>query len=121
MAWTDEQKAEAIKSYTDGNPTAENSAELIKQIADDLEQSPNGVRMILMQANVYVKKDATATKPGATKPGAKTGEAAKRVSKESQIAALRELIEARGKTADADILDKLTGKAAAYFADVFSE
>ena len=79
-----------------------------------MEQSPNGVRMVLVQAGVYVKKEAAAT-GGATK---KEGDAPKRVSKETQIAALRAEIEAKGATVDADILDKLTGKAAAYFTAV---
>lgn len=120
MAWTDEQKAAAIKQYKDGNPTPDNSTELIKQIAEDMEQSPNGVRMVLVGAGVYVKKDpAAATAKTGT---AKAGDAAKapRVSKESQIAALKEAIEAKGATVDDEILSKLTGKAAAYFCEVLS-
>jgi hypothetical protein len=50
----------------------------------------------------------------------KSGDKAPRVSKEAQIAALKELIEGRGKTADDEILSKLTGKAAAYLVSVFS-
>lgn len=122
MAWTDEKKEKAIAAYKDGGPTAENSAELVKGIAEDMEESPNGVRMILMQAGVYIKKDTAATKTTST--AGKTGdkkEGAKRVSKDSQIAALKELIENKGKEVDSDILDKLTGKAAAYFVDVFSD
>ena len=117
MAWTEEQKQTAITAYTDGNPTPENSTELIKQIADDMEQSANGVRMVLVQAGVYVKKDAT-TPAAAGK--AKTGDKAPRVSKESQIAELRALIEAKGAEVDDEILTKLTGKAAAYFAKVMA-
>ena len=37
MAWTDEQKQSAIDTYTEGNPTPENSTELIKQIAEDMQ------------------------------------------------------------------------------------
>lgn len=123
MAWTDEKKEKAIAAYKDGGPTAENSAELVKSIAEDMEESPNGVRMILMQAGVYIKKDA-ATTAKTTSTSSKTGdkkEGTKRVSKDSQIAALKELIENKGKEVDSDILDKLTGKAAAYFVDVFGE
>lgn len=116
MAWTDEQKAEAVKQYKDGNPTPENSTELIKQIAEDMEQSANGVRMILVQAGVYVKKDVATT--GTTTKTGSTGDKAPRVSKEDQIAALKVAIEARGAEADDDILSKLTGKAAAYFLKV---
>ena len=42
MPWTDESKAEAVESYTDANPTPETSMEIVKQIADDLGESPNG-------------------------------------------------------------------------------
>lgn len=121
MAWTDETKQTAIDAYLAGNPTPENSTELVKQIAEDLEESPNGVRMILSQAKVYVKKEvgATATKTTGTKTTA-TGDKAPRVSKESQIAELRAAIEAKGASIDDDVLSKLTGKAAAYFVAVLA-
>lgn len=118
MAWTEDQKAKVIAAYEAQEPTPETSTEIIKDIAEEFEQSPNGVRMILVQAGVYVKKDAV---PGADKPkaGGKTaGDAPKRVSKESSISALKALIEARGAAIDDDVLDKLTGKAAVYFAQV---
>ena len=112
MAWTDELKATVIDAYTSAEPTAENSSEIIKEIAEEHQQSPNGVRMVLVQAGVYVKKEAAAG--GKSKPEAK-GDAPKRVSKESSIAALRAAIEARGGPVDDEILEKLTGKAAIYF------
>lgn len=117
MAWTDETKAEAVKAYMEGNPTPENSTELIKQIADDMEQSPNGVRMILIGAGVYVKKGVEDAK---SKTKTSTGDAAKapRVSKESSIADLKAAIEAKDVEVDDDILSKLTGKAAIYFLKV---
>jgi hypothetical protein len=118
MAWTDESKQEAIDAYKAGEPTPENSTELIKEIAEDMEQTANGVRQILIQAGVYVKKDATPATPGKTP--AKDGDKAPRVSKESQIKELRDLIEAKGQTPDDEILSKLTGKAAAYFTKVLS-
>lgn len=114
MAWTDEQKTQAIDKYKAGNPTADNSTEIIKEIADELEQTVNGVRMILMQAGVYVKKDAAA----ATAAKGKAEGKAPRVSKEDQINALRVVIEAKGAEVDDEILTKLTGKAAAYFLKV---
>jgi len=111
--WTDEQKAEVIQKYKDAEPTPETSTEIIKELAEELDQSPNGIRMILVQAGVYVKKDAA--KPTEKKG---TGEGSKRVSKESQIAALRAVIEEKGAEVDDEILEKLTGKAAAYFVKV---
>ena len=113
MAWTDEDKSKAIAAYKAGNPTPENSTELIKEIAEEMDQSPNGVRMVLVQAGVYVKKEAA----GATKKEG-AAEGTKRVSKESQINALKEVIKEAGAEVDDEILDKLTGKAAAYFVKV---
>lgn len=119
MAWTDEQKKQAIDAYLKAEPTGDNSSEIIKEIANDMEQSPNGVRMILVQAQVYVKKD-TPTTGSAPKAGtaAKEGTGTKRVSKESSIGALVSAIEGAGAPVDKEILDKLTGKAAIYFTSV---
>lgn len=113
MSWTEEQKASLIKEYVASNPTPENSIEICKALAEKFNQSPNGVRVILTKAEVYVKKAATSTPAsGETKPA---GEGAKRVSKESQINALIATIEGLGKPVDKDVIEKLTGKAAAYF------
>ena len=114
--WTDELKASVIAKYEGAGPTPENSTEIIKDIAEEIEMSPNGVRMVLVQAGVYVKKEAgTSTSKTIAK---KDGEGTKRVSKESSIAELREAIEAANKTVDDDILSKLTGKAAVYFLSI---
>lgn len=117
MAWDDAKKKRAIEMYAEGNPTAENSVELVNEIAQELEESPNGTRMVLVQAGVYIKKDATAT--SATKKTAE-GDKPKRVSKEDSINALKEAIKAAGKDVDDEILDKLTGKAAVYFTSLLS-
>lgn len=124
--WTEELKKQAIEAYQAGEPTPENSAELIKEIADDLDQTANGVRQVLVQAKVYVKKEAAATSTGekttkGTTTKTTTGTGEKRVSKETQVAALRAAIEAKGAEVDEDILSKLTGKAAAYFTSVIGK
>ena len=54
MAWTDESKQQAIDLYTEQDPTPETSMEIVKDIADELGESPNGVRMILTRASVYL-------------------------------------------------------------------
>lgn len=116
MAWTEELKAQVIEAYTGANPTPETSTEIIKDIAEEYEQSPNGVRMVLVQAGVYVKKEAAGS--GETKKA--SGEGTKRVSKETSIAALKAAIKAKGAAVDDEILDKLTGKAAVYLTGVIS-
>jgi transposase-like protein len=112
--WTDELKEQVVKMYQDAEPTPESSTEIIKDIAEEIEMSPNGVRMVLVQAQVYVKKETGAGKTTAKKEG----DAPKRVSKESSIADLRAAIEAKNAPVDEDILSKLTGKAAVYFLSV---
>jgi len=114
--WTDELKEQVIKMYQDADPSPETSTEIIKDIAEEIEMSPNGVRMVLVQAQVYVKKEAAAG--GSKTTAKKDGDAPKRVSKESSIADLKAAIEAKGAAVDEDILGKLTGKAAVYFLSV---
>ena len=113
MPWTDESKAEAIESYTDANPTPETSMEIVKQIADDLGESPNGVRMILTKAGVYVKKTPAAKSSGGSSGGT-------RVSKQAAQDALVAAITDAGAEVDEDVVSKLTGKAAQYFTKVLT-
>lgn len=119
MAWTEERKQEIIEKYQEAGPTAENSTEICKQIADEMKESANGIRMILIHAGVYIKK-AEPSK-GKTSGSSKTGDKPARVSKEDQIAALRAAIEESGKTVDDEILTKLTGKAAVYFLSILKD
>jgi hypothetical protein len=112
--WNEELKKEVIAKYEAAEPTPETSTEIIKEIAEEIEMSPNGVRMVLVQAGVYVKKDASAAP---SKSPSKT-EGSKRVSKESAIADLRAAIESKGAAVDDEILSKLTGKAAVYLLSV---
>lgn len=121
MAWTPELKEKVIASYQAADPTPETSTEIIKDIAEEFELSPNGVRMVLVQSGVYVKKEAgAATSGGSTKKPSAGSEGGKRVSKETSIAALKAAISAKGAQVDDEILDKLTGKAAVYLTQVIS-
>jgi len=115
--WTDEQKDEIVKKYQDAEPTPENSMEIVKDIAEELGHSPNAVRMILSQKQVYVKKEAGAKTATKTTSGS-TGDKPARVSKEAAHADLKAAIEAAGGTVDDEIVSKLTGKAAVYFTEV---
>ena len=117
MAWTDEERAEVIKKYQDAEPTPENSMDIVSQIAEDMDKTVNGVRMILMKAEVYVKKEETSSKGGSK--SAASG-ASKRVSKEDAHAALRDAISSKGLAPDEDIVTKMTGKAALYFVEVLN-
>ena len=69
VAWTDESKAQAVSMYEAGEPTPETSMEIVKYIADELDESPNGVRMILTKAGVYVKKTPAAKASTGTTTG----------------------------------------------------
>lgn len=113
MAWDDDKKAAVIAAYQKENPTPENSMEIVKQIAEEFEESPNGVRVILSKAEVYVKKEA-ATKPAAGTTGGT------RVSKAAAAEALVKALGDAGQEADMDIIDKLTGKASQYFTKVIT-
>jgi hypothetical protein len=111
MAWTDEQKAQAVELYEAGNPTPENSTEIVASIAEEMGQSINGVRMILTRAEVYVKKGVASVAKESTTT---------RVSKQGSQDALTAVITDAGQAADNDIISKLTGKAAVYFTTLIS-
>jgi ribosome recycling factor len=113
MAWTDEKKAQAVAAYEGADPTPETSMEIVKDIADDLEESPNGVRMILTKAGVYIKKAPTSRSTSGDT-------SSKRVSKADCQAELTAAITDAGQEADEDIISKLSGKAAKYVADVIN-
>lgn len=119
-AWTQERKDEVIARYLAENPTAENSIEICKQIAEDMEESPNGIRMILVTAGKYVKKEAAAAS-SSTSTSKASGEGTKRVSKEASLASLSKAIHDAGATVDQEIIDKLTGKSAIYFTEVIKQ
>jgi hypothetical protein len=113
MPWDDEKKAQAISLYEAENPTPETSIEVVKAVAEELEETVNGVRMILTKAGVYIKKAAAPAKTGGATGGS-------RVSKEDAQSTLKAAISDAGQNVDDDIIVKLTGKAAVYLAGVIS-
>jgi transposase-like protein len=115
MAWDDEKKAQAVQMYLDGEPTPDNSMEIVKEIAETLEESPNGVRMILTKAEVYVKK-APATKSASSGSSTGGGRVSKAAAQEALVAAITDT----GQAVDDEIISKMTGKAAQYFTTVLS-
>jgi predicted transcriptional regulator len=115
MAWDDTKKEKAVKMYQEQNPTPDSSVEIVKEIAEDIGETPNGVRMILSKAGVYVKSTQTTSSTGKKKEDA---EKTPKVGKADKIARLSTAIESAGMIPDNEILEKLTGKAADYFAQV---
>ena len=111
MAWDDDKKADAVDMYTNSEPTPETSMEIVKEIADELGESPNGVRMILTRAGVYVKKT-----PASSSSSGGTG----RVSKADAQEALSAAISDAGQEVDDSIISKLTGKAAVYLTGIIN-
>jgi transposase-like protein len=116
VAWTDEKREEAVSMYLARNPTAENSMEIVKEIAEELDESPNGVRAIIAKAGVYVKI-SPAAKTGTKAASTGTGRVNKAAVQEALIAELNEL----GVEVDEEIISKMTGKAAAYFTEVLKK
>ena len=114
MAWTDEKKEEAIEAYQDAQPTPETSMEIVKDIANDLDESPNGVRMILTKAEVYVRKTPAPKSSGGSTGGGRVNVA---VAQETLTSAISDA----GEEPDAAIIGRLTGKAAMYFATLINK
>ena len=110
VAWDDDKKAQAVSMYEDASPTPETSMEIVKE----LDESPNGVRMILTKAGVYVKKTPAAKSSGGSKGGGS------RVSKAAAAEALIAAISDAGQSPDEEIISKLTGKASQYFASLIT-
>jgi len=111
MSWKDEKKQEAVDMYVAEEPTPENSMEIVKDIAEQLEESPNGVRMILTKAGVYVRKTPAARSSGGSSGGG-------RVSVADAQSSLTSALSDAGQDIDEAIISKLTGKAAVYFTTV---
>jgi len=114
MSWDDDKKAAVVAAYQDANPTPETSVEITKDLAEEFNESPNGVRMVLSKAGVYVKKTPAS---GASKAA---GTGSTRVSKADAQAALAAAITDAGREVDEDVVSKLTGKAAVYFTSLLS-
>ena len=114
MAWTDESKAQAVEMYTAEEPTPENSMEIVKMIAEELGESPNGVRMILSKADVYVRKTPAVKSSGGGTGGGRVNVAQ---AQDDLVSAISDM----GKEADMTIVSKLTGKAAVYFTTLINE
>ena len=110
--WTDELKAQVVEDYQNAEPTPETSMEIVSDIAENIGQTPNGVRMILTRASVYVKKNPSS----GSSSGNSTGGG--RVSKEAMHNELKSAIADAGQEVDDEIIGRLSGKAAQYLAGI---
>ncbi|WCZ58146.1 hypothetical protein K44_097 [Salmonella phage Kenya-K44] len=123
--WTDELFEKMSSEYvarTEQFPEDERpsvSMEIVSEIAQENGVTPNGFRMKLTKAGLYIKKAAGS----ASKSSASTGEKASggsRTSKAQAHADLRAAFSDAGLAPDFlddAIIDKLTGKAAAHLAE----
>jgi hypothetical protein len=125
MAWTDEKRKAVIEAYTDtmkneydtDEARAAATTEVCAELAEIHGESTNGVITILNKAKVYIKKSAV-RKPAATKEGGTTT----RVNKAEALQELTNLIKTIDpEGVDEEIISKLTGKAALYFAGVIQK
>ena len=114
MAWDDDKKAQAVEMYEAQDPTPETSMDIVKEIADELTASANGFRMSLTIAGVYVKKAQASGNGWASTGGT-------RVSKQAAQDPLVAAITDKGLEPDMDIISKMTGKAAQYFAGLMAD
>ena len=117
VAWSDEKRKQAVEMYENAEPTAENSIEVVKEIAEEIGEAPNGVRMVLVKAGVYIKKEPAAE----AKPSSSSKGGSSRVSKTEAIERLKTAIEDSGSEVDEDIVSKLTGKAAQYLSAIIEK
>ena len=114
MPWEEDKKNLACQLYLDKEPNPDTSMEIVKEIADQLNESANGVRMILTRAGIYVKKTPTRKSSNGSTGGG-------RVSVADAQQSLKNALTDAGMEPDEAIISKLTGKAANYFADIVSK
>tara|TARA_Y100001973_G_C4922394_1_gene197019 strand:- start:3 stop:401 length:399 start_codon:yes stop_codon:yes gene_type:complete len=120
--WTQEDKDELVARYQEemakfdtDEEKGQNSSEVVKALAEEIGKTPNGVRIILQKADVYIKKTPTAKT--ATSSG--EGSGGKRVNKaQAQEECKNAISLIDPELVDDELISKLTGKAASYFAGV---
>lgn len=123
--WTDELFEKMSSEYVarmeqfpeDERPGV--SMEIVSEIAQENGVTPNGFRMKLTKAGLYIKKAAGSTSKSSASTGEKAS-AGSRTSKAQAHADLRAAFSDAGLAPDFlddAIIDKLTGKAAAHLAE----
>lgn len=123
--WTDELFEKMSSEYVarmeqfpeDERPGV--SMEIVSEIAQENGVTPNGFRMKLTKAGMYIKKAAGSASKSSASTGEKTS-GGSRTSKAQAHADLRSAFSDAGLAPDFlddAIIDKLTGKAAAHLAE----
>lgn len=116
MAWDQDKKDAVIAAYLEQEPTPETSIEIVKALAEEFDESPNGVRMVLSKAEVYVKKAPASSGSSSSSNGGGGTRVSKAAAQEALVAALTDM----GAEVDEEIISKMTGKAAQYFTGVLT-
>ena len=114
VAWDDDKKSKVIKMYEKANPTPETSVEIVQEIAEEVNETANGVRMVLTKAGVYIKKGVAGSTSKPSTGGTK-------VSKDAAHTSLKEALSDAGQDVNEELIEKLTGKAALYFAEIIKK
>lgn len=123
MAWTDEKREAVIAEYVETMETqfdtaaerAASTTEVVAQIAEKHGETVNGTRMVLSRAGVYIKKEDT------PRASASTGGGTTRINKADALQSLKTTIGSIDPAlVEDEIIDRLTGKAAAYFVGVLT-
>lgn len=101
-------KEAVIEEYVANEPTPENTTELVNDLAERYDVTPNKVRIHLMQSGVYIKKEAKAS-------SSSSGE--KKSTRRTKLVAIEELAEKVGAEVDVELLSKATIKLIDYIRD----
>ncbi len=110
--YTEEFKEEIKKKYLESDPTANNTVELCKSLADEHGVSANVIRQLLVGAEVYISQGQVTSSKKTTST---------KLDKSKMQDSIQSVIEALGEKVDQDIISKLTGKAANYLSSVMSK
>lgn len=120
--WTQEDKDDLVARYQEEmakfesvEEKGQHSSEVVKKLADEIGKTPNGVRIILQKAEVYIKKTPTA-KASTSASGESGGKRVNKAQAQEECKNAISLIDS--ELVDDELISKLTGKAASYFAGV---
>lgn len=106
--WSLELKEQVVEEYLAGKPTPETTGDIVTGLAEKHNKSANGIVRILVLAQVYITRTKQKTETSGTS----------RIPKAESLLTLTNLMDANEIELDSAVIDKLTGKAAIYWAGV---